>query len=50
MRIAEPALDLPSLQAFAEANGLEGEREADQVAATRLSTVAPPSVCADAFA
>ena len=49
-RIAEPALDLPSLQAFAEANGLEGEREADQVAATRLSTVAPPSVCADAFA
>ena len=33
MRIADPVLDLPSLEAFAEARGLEDEREADQIAA-----------------
>ena len=32
-RIADPALDLPSLEAFAEAHGLEDERQADQIAA-----------------
>jgi site-specific recombinase XerD len=32
-RIADPSLDLPSLEAFAEARGLEDERQADQVAA-----------------
>ena len=36
-RIADPSLDplveLPSLEAFAEANGLEDERQADQIAA-----------------
>ena len=32
-RIADPSLDLPSLEAFAEAHGLEDEREADQIAA-----------------
>ena len=32
-RIADPALDLPSLEAFAEARGLEDERQADQIAA-----------------
>lgn len=33
MRIADPALELPSLAAFAEAHGLQDEREADQIAA-----------------
>lgn len=32
-RIADPALELPSLAAFAEAHGLQDEREADQIAA-----------------
>ena len=32
-RIAEPSLELPSLEAFAEAHGLEDERQADQIAA-----------------
>ncbi len=32
-RIADPSLDLPSLEAFAEAHGLEDERQADQMAA-----------------
>lgn len=32
-RIADPSLELPSLEAFAEAQGLEDERQADQVAA-----------------
>jgi site-specific recombinase XerD len=32
-RIAEAASELPSLEAFAEAQGLEDEREADQIAA-----------------
>lgn len=32
-RIADPAFELPSLEAFAEARGLEDEREADQIAA-----------------
>ena len=32
-RIADPALALPSLEEFVEAQGLEGEREADQIAA-----------------
>ena len=32
-RIADPSLELPSLEAFAEANGLEDERQADQIAA-----------------
>ena len=32
-RIADPSLELPSLEAFAEAHGLEGERQADQIAA-----------------
>lgn len=32
-RIADPSMDLPSLEAFAEARGLEDEREADQIAA-----------------
>ena len=32
-RIADPSLELPSLEAFAEAHGLEDEREADQIAA-----------------
>ena len=32
-RIADPSLELPSLEAFAEANGLEDERLADQMAA-----------------
>jgi site-specific recombinase XerD len=32
-RIADPSLELPSLEAFAEAHGLEDERQADQVAA-----------------
>ena len=32
-RIADPSLDLPSLEAFAEARGLEDERQADQMAA-----------------
>ncbi len=32
-RIADPALSLPSLEAFAEARGLEDERQADQIAA-----------------
>jgi len=32
-RIADPSLDLPSLEAFAEAHGLEDERQADQIAA-----------------
>ena len=31
--IADPSLELPSLAAFAEAHGLEDERQADQVAA-----------------
>ena len=32
-RIADPSLELPSLEAFAEVHGLEGERQADQIAA-----------------
>ncbi len=32
-RIADTSLELPSLEAFAEAHGLEDERQADQVAA-----------------
>ena len=32
-RIADPSLELPSLEAFAETHGLEDERQADQVAA-----------------
>ena len=32
-RIADPSLDLPSLEDFAEAHGLEDERQADQMAA-----------------
>ena len=32
-RIADPSLDLPSLEAFAEAHGLEDERQADQTEA-----------------
>ena len=32
-RIADPSLQLPSLDAFAEAHGLEDERQADQMAA-----------------
>jgi site-specific recombinase XerD len=32
-RIADPAFELPSLEAFAEAHGLEDDRQADQVAA-----------------
>ena len=32
-RIAEPSFELPSLEAFAEAHGLEDERQADQMAA-----------------
>ncbi len=32
-RIADPSMDLPSLEAFTEARGLEDEREADQIAA-----------------
>jgi site-specific recombinase XerD len=32
-RIADPSFELPSLEAFAEAHGLEDERQADQVAA-----------------
>ncbi len=32
-RIADPSLDLPSLEQFAEAHGLEDERQADQIAA-----------------
>jgi len=32
-RIADPALELPSLEAFAQAQGLEDERQADQMAA-----------------
>ena len=32
-RIADPSPDLPSLEAFAEAHGLEHERQADQVVA-----------------
>jgi site-specific recombinase XerD len=32
-RIADPALELPSLEAFAQARGLEDERQADQLAA-----------------
>jgi hypothetical protein len=32
-RIADPSLELPSLEAFAEAQGLEDERQADQMAA-----------------
>ena len=32
-RIADPSLDLPSLEAFAEAHGLEDERQADQMVA-----------------
>jgi len=32
-RIADPSLELPSLDAFAEAHGLEDERQADQIAA-----------------
>jgi site-specific recombinase XerD len=32
-RIADPALDLPSLEAFAEARGLEDERQSDQLIA-----------------
>jgi len=32
-RIADPSLELPSLEAFAEANGSEDERHADQMAA-----------------
>jgi site-specific recombinase XerD len=32
-RIADPSLELPSLEAFAEAHGLEDERQADQMAA-----------------
>ena len=32
-RIADPSLDLPSLEAFAEAQGLVDERQADQIAA-----------------
>jgi site-specific recombinase XerD len=32
-RIADPSLELPSLEAFAETHGLEHERQADQIAA-----------------
>jgi site-specific recombinase XerD len=32
-RIADPSLELPSLEAFAEARGLEDERQSDQIAA-----------------
>ncbi len=32
-RIADPSLELPSLEVFAEAHGLEDERQADQIAA-----------------
>ena len=32
-RIADPSFELPSLEAFAEAHGLEDERQADQVSA-----------------
>jgi site-specific recombinase XerD len=32
-RIADPSLELPSLEVFAEVHGLEDEREADQMAA-----------------
>ena len=32
-RIADPSLDLPSLEAFAEDHGLQDERQADQMAA-----------------
>ena len=32
-RIADPSLELPSLEAFAEGHGLEDERQADQIAA-----------------
>ncbi|MBA2723215.1 MAG: int, tyrosine-based site-specific recombinase, partial [Methylibium sp.] len=32
-RIADPSLELPSLEAFAEAQGLEDERQAEQMAA-----------------
>jgi site-specific recombinase XerD len=32
-RIADPNFELPSLEAFAEAHGLEDERQADQIAA-----------------
>ena len=32
-RIADPALEMPTLEAFAEAHGLEDERQADQVIA-----------------
>ena len=32
-RIADPSLELPSLEAFAEAHGLDDERQADQIAA-----------------
>ena len=32
-RIFDPSLELPSLEAFAEAHGLEDERQADQIAA-----------------
>ena len=32
-RIADPSLQLPSLEAFAEAHGLEDERQTDQIAA-----------------
>jgi site-specific recombinase XerD len=32
-RIADPSFELPSLEAFAQAHGLEDERQADQIAA-----------------
>ncbi len=32
-RIADPSLELPSLEAFAEAHGLQDERQAEQIAA-----------------
>jgi site-specific recombinase XerD len=36
-RIADASFDLPSLESFAEAQGLENEREADQIAAYELA-------------
>ena len=40
-RIADPSLDLPSLEAFAEAQGLVDERQADQIACQRWCKSAP---------
>jgi len=36
-RIADPALELPSLEVFAESHGLQDERQSDQIAAYELA-------------